>query len=140
MFLQVTTQNKLPICVLNKTTHPEHESNRLQYDNLLRRYNTTMYKRITLFVIIAMTIAACDTKDNCFQDLASHTAEPISRDTLVLFHPKTYADTCYITSLYMPKDTPVDSSFVINDKEIQLAKTGSCYQLLAVKEVIPGCN
>ncbi len=99
-----------------------------------------MKKQITLVVITAMITISCNNNNNCFQDLASHTAEPISRDTLVLFHPKTYADTCYITSYYMPRDTPVDSSYVDNNKEIQLAKTESCYQLLAVKQVIPACN
>jgi hypothetical protein len=102
----------------------------------------TMQKLITaITIIIAAALAvSCNTDGNCFEDMTSVNTDPLRIDTLVLFDPKTYAKSCFITSYYIEGDISADSIFEIDEKVVELVKTEACYQLLSVKEKLLNCD
>jgi hypothetical protein len=97
---------------------------------------------IFAFLIISAFASACSPSntDNCFDGLDSITAEPVSLDTLVLFDPKTFAETCFLTYVYLPGEITPDSILEINDKVVSLVKSDACFVLYSVKQEIEDCN
>ena len=95
---------------------------------------------ILLFTLLSgLTFTNPDTDPPCFSDLESIEQPVLFVDTLILFDPDTFAESCYLEQFYTKRNI-ADSVLMIKDVEVKLVFNGDCYSLMSVKAQRVPCD